>query len=36
MFSQIFISSQVKPRAIISNKYGIYDLLHELPNNLRL
>ena len=36
MFSQIFISIQVKPSAIISNNHGIYELPHELPNDLRL
>ena len=33
---QIFFSQQVKLRVIISNKQGIYELLHELPNDLRL
>ena len=33
---QIFFSPQVKRNVIISDKYGIYKLLHELPNNLRL
>ena len=36
MFYQIFFSPQVKRRAIISNKHGIYELPHELPNDLRL
>ena len=27
---------QVKRSVIISNKHGIYELLHELSNNLRL
>ena len=36
MFYQIFHSSQVKRNAYISNKNGIYELPHELPNNLRL
>ena len=33
---QIFFSPQVKQSVIISNEYGIYDLPHELPNDLRL
>ena len=36
MVEQFFLSPQVKRRVIISNKYGIYELPHELPNNLRL
>ena len=36
MFYQIFLSSLVKQSAIISNKHGIYELAHELPNDLRL
>ena len=36
MFYQIFLSPQVKRSAIISNKQGIYELPHELPNDLRL
>ena len=36
MFYQIFLSPQVKQSAIISNKHGVYELLHELPNDLRL
>ena len=36
MFCQIFLSKQVKRRAIITYKYGIYELPHELPNDLRL
>ena len=31
-----FDVSQVKQRAIVSNKNGIFELPHELPNNLRL
>ena len=31
-----FLSSQVKRSVIISNKHGIYELPHELPNELRL
>ena len=33
---QTFFSPQVKRRMIISNKHGIYELPHKLPNNLRL
>ena len=36
MFHQIFLSPQVKRSAVISNKYGIHELPHELPNDLRL
>ena len=36
MFCQLFLSPQVKRSVIISYKYGIYKLPHELPNNLRL
>ena len=36
MFYQIFLSPQVKRWAIITYKHGIYELPHELPNNLRL
>ena len=36
MVQQIFLSPQVKPSIIISNKHGIYDLLHKLPNVIRL
>ena len=36
MFYQISISPQVARYAIISNKDGIYELPHELPNNLKL
>ena len=36
MFGQIFLSSQVKRKVIISNKRGIYELPHKLPNDLRL
>ena len=36
MFYQIFLSPQVKQCAIITNKYGIYELPYELRNNLRL
>ena len=33
---QIFFSPQLKWRMIISNKYGIIELPHELLNDLRL
>ena len=36
VFYQIFLSPQVKRSVIISNKYSIYLLLHELHNELRL
>ena len=36
LLHQIFFSPQVKRSAIISNKHGIRELPHELPNNLRL
>ena len=36
MFCQIFLSPQVKRSAIISNKHGIYELPHELPNDVSL
>ena len=35
MVEQIFFSPQLKRSVIISNKYGIYELPHGLPNNLR-
>ena len=42
MFDKIFVSPQVKPIVIMSNKHviiskkhGIYELAHVLPNNLR-
>ena len=34
MFGKIFVSPQVKRFVIISNKHGIYELPHELPNAL--
>ena len=34
MFYSIFLSQQVKWRAIITYKHGIYELAHELPNDL--
>ena len=36
MFYQILFSQHVKRSPVISNKQPIYELLHELPNNLRL
>ena len=36
MFYQIFLSPQVKRTVIISNKHDVYDLPHELPNDLRI
>ena len=36
MFYQIFLSPQVKGSVIISNKHGIYELPHELQNDLAL
>ena len=36
MFYQSFLSPQVKRWAIITYKHGIYELPHELPNELRL
>ena len=35
MFFQIFYLPQIKQYAIITYKHGIYELPHELPNNLR-
>ena len=35
-FDQIFLTPQVKGCAIITYKQGIYELPHELPNELRL
>ena len=36
MFYEIFLSPEVKQCAIITYKHGIYELSHELPNDLRL
>ena len=36
MFYQIFFSPQAKRCAIVTYKHGIYELPHELPNDLRL
>ena len=35
MFDQIFPSPQIKRSVISSNKHGIYELPHDLPNDLR-
>ena len=36
MFYQTFLSTQVRRKAILSNKHGICELPDELPNSLRL
>ena len=36
MFGQIFCSPQKKRSVTINSKYGIYELRHEFPNDLRL
>ena len=36
MFYQIFLSPQVKRWAIITYRHGIYEVPHELLNDLRL
>ena len=36
MFYRIFFSPQGKRSAIASNKDGIYELPHDLPNDFRL
>ena len=33
---QIFVSRQLKRNVILSNKHGIYELPHELPNDVKL
>ena len=35
MFYQIFLLPQVKQWAIITCKHGMYELPHDLPNDLR-
>ena len=35
MFYQIFLSPQVKRRAIINSKHGIYEFPQEFPNDSR-
>ena len=36
MFDPILLSPQVKLSMIISNKNGIYELPHKMPNELKL
>ena len=36
MFDQTFLSTQVKLGMIISNEHGMYELAHEVSNDLRL
>ena len=36
MFQQVFLQPQVKRCAVVAYKHGIYELVHELPNHLRL
>ena len=36
MVCKIFLSPLVKRCALVTYKYGIYELTHELPNDLRL
>ena len=36
MFYKIFFSPQVKRSMIITYKHGVYELPHELPNDLGL
>ena len=36
MFYQIFLSPQLKRWESIAYKHGIYEVLHELSNDLRL
>ena len=36
MFYQIFLSPQEKRYSLITYKHSIYELAHELPNDLRL
>ena len=36
MFYQVFVLSQVKRCPTVTYKHGIYELPHELPNDLRL
>ena len=36
MFDQTFLSRETKRSKIIGNKHGIYELPHELSNELRL
>ena len=36
MFYQVFLAEEMKRCEIITYKNGIYELPHELPNNIRL
>ena len=36
MLYHIFLSPQLKRSAIINNKQGVYELLHELSKDLRV
>ena len=36
MFHQTYFSLQVKQGVIISNKLGIHELRHKLPNNMQI
>ena len=36
LFEQIFLSPQVKRSVVISNKHDMYELPHELLNNISL
>ena len=36
IFYQVFLSLQIKRCAIITYRHAIYELPHELPNDLRL
>ena len=36
MFDSTFFSPQVKRSVLVGNKHGIYELPHELPNDLRV
>ena len=36
VFYQIFLSSQVERCAIITDRHGLYEFPHELPNDLRM
>ena len=36
MFDEISVSPQVKRTVIIRNKHGIYELPHDLQNDIRL
>ena len=36
MVEQVFLSPQLKRSVVISKKTGMYELAHELPNDLKL